>query len=71
MWVEYVAPRAPLLDVPLVILVCAWTESDGRGDRHEKLSHVNGTAREAFVPQDAGDSEQLDGALAAALRSFR
>jgi carboxyl-terminal processing protease len=105
-WVEYVAPRQPLLDVPLVILVGAWTGSMGEGIAiglngargapvlgqrmahllgalgetrlahfgfavrvpNEKLFHVNGTAREDFVPRPVGDSATADATLAAALQ---
>jgi len=104
-WVEYVSPRTPRLDVPLVILVGAWTGSMGEGIAiglngargapvlgqrmaqllgalgetrlahfgfavrvpNEKLFHVNGTAREAFMPQPVGESGTGDAELAAAL----
>ena len=107
-WVEYVTPRAPRLDAPLVILVGAWTGSMGEGIAiglngargapvfgqrmaqllgalgetrlshsgivvrvpNEKLSHVNGTPREAFMPQDAGGALQGDATLEAALRQL-
>jgi len=105
-WVEYVTPRTPRLDAPLVILVGAWTGSMGEGIAiglngargapllgqpmahllgalgetrlthsgiavrvpNEKLFHVDGTAREAFVPQPTGNSAAGDAALAAALQ---
>jgi carboxyl-terminal processing protease len=87
-WVEHVAPRTPVLDLPVVVLVGPWTGSMGEGlaigFHHaaraavvgrpmakllgalaefplpasgiafriaaEKLFHVDGTARESFVP---------------------
>jgi carboxyl-terminal processing protease len=105
-WVEYVTPRPPRLDAPLVVLVGAWTGSMGEGIAiglngargapvlgqrmahllgalgetrlanfgfavrvpNEKLFHVNGTAREDFVPQAVGDATGGDAALAAALQ---
>lgn len=105
-WVEYVTPRAPRLDAPLVVLVGAWTGSMGEGIAiglnaargapvlgqrmaqllgalgetrlsnsgivvrvpNERLFHVNGTPREAFVPQAVGDTAQGDSTLAAALK---
>jgi len=107
-WVEYVTPRPPLLDVPLVVLVGAWTGSMGEGIAiglsgargapvlgqrmahllgalgetrlanfgfavrvpNEKLFHVNGTAREDFVPQPVDDSATGDATLAAAMQSL-
>ena len=107
-WVEYVAPRAPLFAQPVVVLAGHWTGSMGEGiaiglnaTRNapvlgepmahllgaldalelpnskipvrvpaEKLFHVNGTPREAFLPCHVPEasSPAEDAELAAAVK---
>lgn len=113
-WVEYVAPRAPVFSKPVVVLVGRWTGSMGEGLaiglnatrgapvlgqpmahllgamgetilQHskiavrvptEKLFHIDGTPREAFVPRAIAPSspgplaqdEELHCAIDLALR---
>ncbi len=112
MWVEEVAPRAPLFKPPVVVLVGRWTGSMGEGiaiGLHaargapvlgepmaklqgalgeielpnskivvrvptERLAHVDGTPREAFVPRPVpgagapGRDSALDAAVAVAAK---
>jgi carboxyl-terminal processing protease len=110
-WVEYVAPRAPLFAQPVVVLAGHWTGSMGEGiaiglnaTRNapvlgepmahllgalgqidlpntnipvrvpaEKLFHVNGTPREAFVPchVPTAGSQTNDAELDAAVKLAR
>ncbi len=116
-WMEYVAPRSPLLRGPVVVLVGRWTGSMGEGlaiGLHaargaavlgrpmahllgalgestlphsgiavrvpvEKLAHVDGTPREAFVPcaiaggraPAAGEDLELESAVEWARRWLR
>jgi carboxyl-terminal processing protease len=110
-WVEYVAPRAPLFSKPVVVLAGRWTGSMGEGIAiglnatrgapvlgepmahllgalgqidlphskipvrvpSEKLFHVNGTAREAFLPCSVAPagSPAIDAELAAAVKLAR
>lgn len=81
-WVEHVSPRGPFTyERPVAVLVGRWTGSMGEGlamaldgmERAERLSHLDGTPREDFVPavQVPPAPPGEDATLAAALRLLR